>query len=51
MPDFVNWELYGNSLRAWIIAIAIFVVVGATLFVVRGVLARRLAKLAARTHT
>jgi small-conductance mechanosensitive channel len=51
MPDLVNLQFYGNSLRAWIIAIGIFVVVGATLVVVRGVLARRLAKLAARTRT
>jgi small-conductance mechanosensitive channel len=48
---FLEWQFYHNSVRAWSVAGVVFVVIGATLFLVRTILARRLAKVAARTAT
>ena len=47
----LEWRFYHNSVEAWIAAGAAFVVVGATLFTLRTILARRLAKVAERTAT
>ena len=48
-PTILEWQFYHNSVRAWLIAGIIFAVIGATLFIARTLLARRLAKVAART--
>jgi small-conductance mechanosensitive channel len=48
---FLEWQFYHNSVRAWLIAAAAFAIVGATLLIVRSVLTRRLAKIAAQTAT
>ena len=50
-PTFLEWQFYHNSLQAWLVAGIAFVVIGLTLFIVRTLLARRLAKVAARTST
>jgi small-conductance mechanosensitive channel len=50
-PNFLEWQFYHNSLEAWAIAGAVFVVIGAVLFIARTLLARRLAKIAAKTPT
>jgi len=50
-PNFLEWQFYHNSLEAWAIAGTVFVVVGAVLFIARTMLARRLAKVAAKTAT
>jgi small-conductance mechanosensitive channel len=47
----LEWRFYHNSLEAWGIAGIAFVVIGAVLFTARTLLARRLAKVAARTAT
>jgi small-conductance mechanosensitive channel len=47
----LNWQLYHNPIEAWIAAGAAVVVVGATLFITRTLLARRLARIAERTAT
>jgi len=49
--NILDWQFYHNSVRAWLIAGIAFVVIGATLFIARTILARRLAKVAARTAT
>jgi small-conductance mechanosensitive channel len=50
-PTFLEWQFYHNSVQAWLVAGIVFVVIGATLFIARTLLARRLAKVAARTST
>ena len=50
-PNFLEWQFYHNSLEAWAIAGTVFVVIGAVLFTARTLLARRLAKVAAKTAT
>jgi len=49
--NILEWRFYHNSIEAWIAAGTAFVVVGATLFLIRTLLARRLAKVAERTAT
>jgi len=49
--NILEWRFYHNSVNAWIAAGTAFVVVGATLFILRTVLARRLAKVAKQTRT
>jgi len=48
-PTILEWQFYHNSVHAWLIAGIVFAVIGATLFIARTLLARRLAKVAART--
>ena len=48
-PTILEWQFYHNSVKAWLIAGIIFAVIGATLFIARTLLARRLAKVAAQT--
>jgi small-conductance mechanosensitive channel len=50
-PTFLEWQFYHNSVQAWLVAGIVFVVIGLTLFIARTLLARRLAKVAARTST
>jgi small-conductance mechanosensitive channel len=50
-PDFLEWQFYHNSVQSWLIAGAVFAVIGTVLFVARTMLARRLAKVAERTAT
>ena len=50
-PNFLEWQFYHNSLEAWAIAGTVAVVIGAVLFIARTMLARRLAKVAAKTAT
>jgi small-conductance mechanosensitive channel len=50
-PNFLEWQFYHNSLEAWAIAGTVAVVIGAVLFIARTLLARRLAKVAAKTAT
>src|SRR5215831_15362139 len=50
-PAFLEWQFYHNSVQAWLVAGIVFVVIGATLLIVRTLLARRLARVAARTNT
>ena len=50
-PNFLEWQFYHNSLRAWAIAGTVAVVIGAVLFIARTLLARRLARVAAKTAT
>jgi hypothetical protein len=50
-PNFLEWQFYHNSVRAWLGAGIAFAVIGATLLTVRSLLARRLAKIAERTAT
>ena len=49
--NILEWRFYHNPIEAWIAAGAAFVVVGATLFLIRTLLARHLAKVAERTAT
>ena len=49
--NILEWRFYHNPVEAWIAAGAAFVVVGATLFILRTMLARRLAKVAQHTRT
>ena len=49
--NILEWRFYHNPVEAWIAAGAAFVVVGATLFILRTMLARRLAKVAKQTRT
>jgi len=48
-PTFLEWQFYHNSVQAWLVAGIVFVVIGATLFITRTLLARRLAAVAKRT--
>ena len=48
-PTILEWQFYHNSVQAWLIAGIVFAVIGATLFIARTLLARRLAKVAAQT--
>ena len=48
-PTILEWQFYHNSVHAWLIAGIVFAVTGATLFIARTLLARRLAKVAAQT--
>jgi small-conductance mechanosensitive channel len=50
-PDFLDWQFYHNSVQAWLVAGIVFAVIGTTLFIVRTMLARHLAKVAERTVT
>jgi small-conductance mechanosensitive channel len=50
-PNFLEWRFYHNSLQAWLVAGVVFAIVGTTLVIARTMLARRLAKIAARTAT
>ena len=50
-PHFLEWQFYHNSVQAWLIAGIVFVVIGASLLIVRTLLARRLGKIAERTAT
>jgi small-conductance mechanosensitive channel len=50
-PNILEWEFYHNSLRTWLVAGIAFVVIAASLFIIRTLLARRLAKIAERTAT
>jgi small-conductance mechanosensitive channel len=50
-PNFLEWQFYHNSLQAWLVAGVVFAIVGTTLVIARTMLARRLAKIAARTAT
>ncbi len=50
-PTLLEWQFYHNSLQAWLVAGIVFVVIGATLFIARTLLARRLARVATRTAT
>jgi len=49
--NFLEWQFYHNSVRTWLIAGIVFVVIGGVLFLVRTLLARRLAAMAERTAT
>lgn len=49
--DLLQHEFYNNTLLAWMIAAAVFAVVATLLFVVRGVVARRIGRIATRTAT
>lgn len=49
--NILEWQFYHNPIEAWLGAGIAFVVIGATLFIARTILARRLAKVAARTAT
>ena len=50
-PAFLEWQFYHNSVQTWLIAGAVFVVIGAVLFTARTLLARRLERMAAKTAT
>ena len=50
-PAFLEWQFYHNSVQAWLVAGVVFLVIGATLLIVRTLLARRLAAVAARTSS
>jgi small-conductance mechanosensitive channel len=49
--NILEWRFYHNPIEAWLGAGIAFVVIGATLFIARTILARRLAKVAAKTAT
>ena len=49
--ELLDWTFYGNTVRAWAVAVAIFLAVATALRIARGVLVRRLEKVAARTAT
>ena len=49
--NILEWRFYHNPIEAWIAAGTAFVLVGATLFLIRSLLARRLKKVAERTAT
>ena len=50
-PNFLEWDFYHNPVRSWVIAAIVATVIGASLFIARTILARRLAKVAERTAT
>jgi small-conductance mechanosensitive channel len=50
-PRFLEWQFYHNSVRAWLVAGIAFLVIGGALFLIRTLLARRLAAMAERTAT
>ena len=50
-PTFLEWEFYHNPIESWIIAAVVAAVIGSSLFIIRTILARRLAKVAERTAT
>ena len=50
-PNFLDWQFYHNTLRAWMVAGIIFLVIAASLIIIRKLITRRLAKLAERTAT
>ena len=50
-PNFLDWRFYHNSLRAWMVAGIIFLVIALSLIIIRKLITRRLAKLAERTAT
>jgi small-conductance mechanosensitive channel len=49
--DFLEWQFYHNSVRAWVVAGVAFLVIGLTLYIARTMIARRLGKIAERTAT
>ncbi len=49
--EFLEWTYLGNSVQTWLISAAIFVVTLIVLRVLRGVLERKLSRLAERTKT
>jgi small-conductance mechanosensitive channel len=49
--NILAWEFYHNPIEAWFAAGIAFVVIGATLFIARTLVARRLGKIASRTAT
>jgi small-conductance mechanosensitive channel len=49
--DLLHHDFYHNTLLAWLIAAALFAVIATLLFVVRGIVARRIARVATRTST
>jgi small-conductance mechanosensitive channel len=49
--EILNFTFYGNTVRVWLVALAVFGAVGLVLFVARSLVARRLAAIAARTAT
>jgi small-conductance mechanosensitive channel len=49
--NILEWEFYHNPIEAWFAAGIAFVLIGATLFIARTMVARRLGKIAARTAT
>src|SRR3954469_10498043 len=49
--ELLQLRFYHNAIGAWVAAGATFIGVAAVLFILRGVPARRLARLAARTET
>jgi small-conductance mechanosensitive channel len=50
-PDPLRWELLGNPLGRWLVAVAVLAGVVAALYVVRRIVLRRLERFAARTAT
>ena len=50
-PHFLEWEFYHNPVQSWVIAAIVAAVIAAALFVMRTLLARRLAKVAEATAT
>src|SRR5688572_8239862 len=50
-PNILEWQFYHNSLKAWLVAGIVFAVIALSLFIIRTLLARRLAKIAERTAT
>lgn len=50
-PNFLDWQFYHNTLRAWMVAGIIFLVIATSLIIIRKLITRRLAKLAERTAT
>src|SRR5919201_6326508 len=51
LTEIPELEFYGNPLRTWFVAVVVLVATLAVLTVVRVIAARRLARLALRTHT
>jgi small-conductance mechanosensitive channel len=49
--DFLEWRFYHNSVRAWLVAGIVFLVIGLTLYIARMLAARRLGAIAERTAT
>ena len=50
-PSFLEWQFYHNSVRAWLVAGVVFLIIGLSLLLVRTMLVRRLAAIAQRTAT
>ena len=50
-PEFLDWQFYHNSVRAWLVAGIVFFVICSSMLIVRTLLARRLGKIAERTAT